>query len=158
LQLFERILIPVDGSPQSHNALMKGVELAKIDGSKIEILHVTTFSEEYPGFMSMNGNSTPQESAPPEWISEYIDNIRQNDRKMLDEASKSAKSIAPKLEITVKLLTGRAVENVLEEADRGKFDLIIMGCRGLGGFREIVLGSVSHGVVNGSKIPVLIVK
>ena len=109
--------------------------------------------------MSVNENTFPQESATPtEWITEYMENIRQNDENMLDSALKYARKFAPNVTITTKLLTGRAAENILIEAEEGNFDLIVIGCRGLGGFKELVLGSVSHSVVNGSKTPVMIVK
>jgi nucleotide-binding universal stress UspA family protein len=41
---------------------------------------------------------------------------------------------------------------------KNKFDIIIIGSRGLGSVKEVFLGSVSHAVVHKSKIPVLIVK
>ena len=157
MNLFEKILIPIDGSQQAHEALVKGVELAKILGSKIEIIHITTFSDEYTPFIA-KGNITTKESTPPQWISEYLENIKQTHQKMIDEAFEYAKKAAPDLNITIKLLTGRAAENIIREADKGKFDLIVIGCRGLGGIKGLVLGSVSHSVVNGSKIPVMIVK
>ena len=157
--MFKKILIPIDGSQQANDALLKGLEIAKIHGSKVEILHVTTFSEEYTPDMSVNENTFPQESATPtEWITEYMENIRQNNENMLDSALKYANKFSPSITIITKLLTGRAAENILVGAEEGNFDLIVIGCRGLGGFKELVLGSVSHSVVNGSKIPVLIVK
>lgn len=157
--MFKKILIPIDGSKQAQDTLLKGLEIAKIHGSKVEILNVTTFSEEYIPDMSAKENTFPQKSATPEeWITEYMENIRQNNENMLDNVFEYAKKFAPSITITTKLLTGRAAENILLEAEVGKFDLIVIGCRGLGGFKELVLGSVSHSVVNGSKIPVLIVK
>jgi len=60
--------------------------------------------------------------------------------------------------VTSKLLMGRPGEVILSEAAQGAFDLIVIGGRELGGFKEFVLGSVSHQVVNESKIPVLVVK
>ena len=157
--MFDKILIPIDGSHHAHNSLIRGIELAKIHGSQIEIFHVVTFSEEYVPYVSMNeGIGSEYFSMPPEWIIEYIKNVEQNDEKMLNEALKHAKSTAPILTITTNMETGTAVETIIAEAEKGKFDLIVMGCRGLGGFKELVLGSVSRGVVNGSNIPVLIIK
>ena len=157
--MFKKILIPIDGSQPAQGALLKGLDLAKIHGSKVEILHVTTFSEKYIPDMSVNESTLTQESATPtEWVTLYMENIRQNNENMLDSALKYAYKYAPNITITTKLLTGSAAENILFEADEGKFDLIVIGCRGMGGFMELVLGSVSRSVVNGSKIPVLIVK
>jgi nucleotide-binding universal stress UspA family protein len=151
-------LIPIDGSKLAHVALEKGVELAKIHDSEVEILHVTTSSESYTPLMSTQGHGPQKGSTPPEWITEYMENIRQTHKQMLDDSLKYAKKAAPDLDITTKLLTGGAADNILDESKRGKFDLIIIGSRGLGGLRGFVLGSVSHNVVNRSKIPVLIIK
>jgi nucleotide-binding universal stress UspA family protein len=156
--LFSKILVPIDGSPQAHNALIKALEIAKIHGSEVEILHVTTFSEEYTSYESSDNVSSSEAISPPEWIAEYIENVRENDENMLNETLKYAKHLAPELNIKTKLLTGKAAETIIAEADEGEFDLIVIGSRGLGGLRELVLGTVCRNVVNGVKIPVLVVK
>jgi nucleotide-binding universal stress UspA family protein len=157
--LFEKILVPIDGSSQAHDALIQGLEIAKIHGSEVTILHVITFSEKYIPYMSTEESMPPQESmTPPEWVLEYMENVRKNDEKMLKETLKHAKSVAPNVKITTKLLTGRAADTILAEATKENYDLIVIGCRGLGGFKELMLGSVSRNVVNGAKIPVLIIK
>jgi nucleotide-binding universal stress UspA family protein len=156
--LFNKILVPIDGSSQSHDALLQGLEIAKIHGSKVTILHVITYSEQYVPYQSIEESTLPQEAiTPPEWILEYMENVRKNDETMLKEALKHAKTIAPKVKITIKLLTGRAAETILSES-LANYDLIVIGCRGLGGLKELMLGSVSHKVVNGATIPVLVIK
>jgi nucleotide-binding universal stress UspA family protein len=52
---------------------------------------------------------------------------------------------------------GQPVRTILDFASQNDYDLIIIGSRGLSGVKEF-LGSVSHGVVQRSKIPVLIIK
>ena len=54
---------------------------------------------------------------------------------------------------------GHPVKVILDVAENSaQADLIVMGSRGLGGFKEMLLGSVSHAVVNHSKVPVLVVR
>ncbi len=50
------------------------------------------------------------------------------------------------------------VGQIVDYADREKADLIAMGSRGLGGFKRMVIGSVSSGVVTHAKCPVLVVR
>ncbi|HLA22851.1 MAG TPA: universal stress protein, partial [Nitrosopumilaceae archaeon] len=57
-----------------------------------------------------------------------------------------------------KITDGHVVDEILDFAREKKFDLIVMGARGLGSVKEIFLGSTSNGVVHKSKIPILIVK
>jgi nucleotide-binding universal stress UspA family protein len=158
--VFKKILVPIDGSKHAHSALRIALELAKIHKSDLEILHVTSFSEEHastkPG--SAAGPTSEESVSPPEWIAEYMSKVRENDEKMLNQALKDAETMCPKLRITAKLLLGSPGGSIVSEAEEGKFDLIVIGSRGLGGFAGLVLGSVSHHVVNESKIPVLIVK
>ncbi|MCK4482049.1 universal stress protein, partial [Candidatus Bathyarchaeota archaeon] len=47
---------------------------------------------------------------------------------------------------------------VLETAKDGKFNLIVMGARGVSKIREILLGSVSDGVIRNAPCPVLVTK
>jgi nucleotide-binding universal stress UspA family protein len=52
---------------------------------------------------------------------------------------------------------GQPVRTILDFASENGYDLIVIGSRGLSGVKEF-LGSVSHGVVQRSKVPVLIIK
>jgi len=55
-------------------------------------------------------------------------------------------------------LFGDAGETIASLAAKGKFSLIVMGSRGMGGFGSIVLGSVAHKVLASCKVPALIVR
>ena len=57
-----------------------------------------------------------------------------------------------------KITDGHEAEEIVGFAAEKKFDLIVIGARGLGSVKEVFLGSVSNGVLHKSKIPVLIVK
>jgi nucleotide-binding universal stress UspA family protein len=52
---------------------------------------------------------------------------------------------------------GRPAEEIVRRANEGGYDLIVMGARGRGAATSILLGSVSHGVLNQSPGAVLIV-
>ncbi len=64
------------------------------------------------------------------------------------------------LEVARKILRARAsvVQTITEYADSSKSDLIVVGTRGLGGFRRMLIGSVSSGVVAHARCPVLVVR
>ena len=158
--MFKKILVPIDGSKHSHNALKTALELAKIHKSELEILHVTSYSEEYMLTSPESDVGTIQEetASPPDWINEYMAKIRENDEKMLSQTLKDAETLHPQLKITAKLLWGRPGKTIVSEAEEGRFDLVVIGSRGLGGLAGLMLGSVSHHVVNESNIPVLVVK
>jgi nucleotide-binding universal stress UspA family protein len=53
---------------------------------------------------------------------------------------------------------GKPSDKIVEGEKERKFDVIVMGSRGLSGISEFLLGSVSHRVVNDAECPVFIVK
>ena len=55
-------------------------------------------------------------------------------------------------------LFGDAGETIAAFATRGKFSLVVMGSRGMGGFGSLVLGSVAHKVLAACKVPALIIR
>ncbi|HEX7008111.1 MAG TPA: universal stress protein [Alphaproteobacteria bacterium] len=72
-----------------------------------------------------------------------------------------AKGIAGKARarrVTAVIVDGDPAEAILKRARREKADLVVVGSRGLGTIRELVLGSVSHKVTQLAKMPCLIVK
>jgi len=155
--LFDKVLVPIDGSRHAHTALQTALELTEVHGSELEILHVTSYSEEYdqpePG-----ADDSEEPVSAPEWIDEYMAKLRENDEKMLSQALRDAEKLHPGLKITSKLLWGRPGKAIVSETEEGGFDLVVIGSRGLGGLAGFVLGSVSQHVVEESKVPVLVVK
>ena len=157
--MFDKVLVPIDGSRHAHAALQTALELAEVHGSELEILHVTSYSETYaPMETEPIGGGSGEASSPPEWIDEYMTKLRANDEKMLSQALEEAKKLHPGLKIASKLLWGRPGKVIVSEAEEGGFDLVIIGSRGLGGLAGLVLGSVSQHVVNEARVPVLVVK
>lgn len=57
-----------------------------------------------------------------------------------------------------KTATGDGAIEILNFSNKNKFDIIVIGSRGLGSVKEVFLGSTSHAVVHKSKISVMIVK
>ena len=56
------------------------------------------------------------------------------------------------------MIFGHDAKEIVDFAQKGKFDLFVIGARGRGTIKQMLLGSVSNAVVHSSKIPVLIVK
>jgi len=53
---------------------------------------------------------------------------------------------------------GNTGTEIVKFAKNGKFDMIVIGARGLGGAKEVFLGSTSNYVIHKTKVPVLVVK
>jgi nucleotide-binding universal stress UspA family protein len=133
--------VPVDGSDPAEKALDYALSMAEIHDAKVEILTVID-----------------EVNLAPDWAREHSENLRERGEEVLASTFSKAVNENPNLEISKCLAEGYASEEILKCAEEGHHDLIIMGSRGMGLVRGLVLGSVSSRVVNQAEIPVLIVK
>ncbi len=77
-------------------------------------------------------------------------------QKILNEFSKRANQKG--IIINIVLLQGDPASVILASAERKKYDVIIMGSRGMGQLKELLLGSVSSKVIHHSLCPVLLIR
>lgn len=139
--LITSILVPVDGSDPAEKALNYALNLAEIHDAKVEIMTVVD-----------------EVKMAPDWAREYSEKLREQDEDVLTSTFSKAVKEKPNIKISKCLAEGYASEEILKCAEKGHHDLIVMGSRGMGLVRGLVLGSVSSRVVNQAEIPVLIVK
>ena len=107
------------------------------------------FPEEGTGASSI---STAQE------ITELQKRMKEYFSESLKKAKEEILGNYQDLEVETRLLEGRPSSTIVEEAEKGDFDLLVMGSRGLGGISGWILGSTSRRVVESCKLPVLIIK
>jgi nucleotide-binding universal stress UspA family protein len=150
--LFQKILVPIDGSRPASNALIKALQIGRIHGSTVEVLHVMTFTEDLPA------EQEGWDKLPSAWVEDYLTRVRMKDERMLSDALGVAKEMGLEGRVTSKLLIGKPGDAILREAAKEGVDLIVIGDRGNSGLKEFVLGSVSRQVVDQAKTLVLVVK
>lgn len=138
-----KVLVPIDGSPTSYRGLMCATSLAKKLGAEITLLHVVE-SPSY-AFAPRGGSAIPPEAFAR--IEESADKLLQ--RRALELAEEGVKS-------QTLLKRGSPAKEILK-ASSG-YDLIVMGRQGLSRLQRLMVGSVSNRVLEGSKIPVMIVE
>jgi len=141
-----RILVPIDGSDYSDRALDLAIQMGEKFEADIEIINVVI----YP--------IVTFSPLPVRLETEYYEQLKDISKKMLNQAHNKALQSVPNLKISSKSLIGKPGKKIMERADEGNFDIIIMGSRGLGGMEELLLGSVSQVVAHGAKVPVTLVK
>ena len=141
MPLFEKILVPLDGSEQSTWALGKAVKIAKKVGGEITLIHVYSVSSF---------------AITPMQVYRCVQAMRKHAEGILEDGKKKAETEG--VQAKTLLVDGHTVEEILKAAKEGNFSLIVIGARGLSKMKELLLGSVSDGVSRLAPCPVLIVR
>jgi len=139
--LFEKILVPLDGSEQSIWALGKAVQIAKKLGGEITLIHVYSVS--------------PLAITPMQ-VYKYVEAMAKYGNSILEDGKKKAEAEGAKAQTL--LVEGHTVEEILKAAREGNFSLIVIGARGMSKIKELLMGSVSDAVTKHALCPVLVVR
>jgi len=150
MTMFRKILVPLDGSDHSTHALEVAVRIAKEFEGRITLIHVYSVSA-WP--IGMPGIPESTLTVP---YDQLIEGARKTGSAILVDAGKKGKNEG--IQVKKLLKEGHTVEEILRTAREGKFDLIVMGARGISRIKEILLGSVTDGVMRHAPCPVLVVK
>ena len=154
--MFEKILVPLDGSEHSLKALTVATQIAKKFSGKISLIHIYSVTVT-PAIIPEPATLTP--SIPvmtPSEVSRTIEVTRKAGINILTEAEQKVK--AEDVQVETILKEGHVVQEIISTAAEGKFDLIVIGARGISKIRELLLGSVTDGVIHHASCPVLVIK
>ena len=147
------ILVCVDGSTESVKAVVKAVEIA--DGCRIDdvaVLHVYQ-----PKDMVITGYS------PKDHFEHETARLKEENEAIVAEAEKILRHAALRfqekgIEPKQILKEGHPAHTISQLAEEDGYDLIVMGSRGSGGLKKMLLGSVSNAVIQETHASVLVVK
>ena len=141
--MFSKVLVPVYGSDNSHRALDAALLLSEKLDAKVTAIHVM---EDIPVLHIQS----------EKLLRELLDAYKKESQLILSKCSEIATRKG--LSINTKLLQGNAGSTILDFCEKEKYDIIVMGSRGMGKFKELVLGSVSSKIVHHSSCPVMIIR
>ena len=135
--MYERILVPTDGSPTAEAAMAEAVRMAEEHGADVHVLHV----------VNTRYYDTSIESA--------VEPLREDAQRHMDRLVDVAEEAGVPTETAIEV--GRPGREILEYVDDHGIDLVVMGTRGRGGLRRRLLGSVAEHVVTHADVPVYVV-
>jgi nucleotide-binding universal stress UspA family protein len=140
--MFPRILVGVDGSECARRAFNAAIEMAKASNGSLVVLCVV---------------QPPMTIGQRKEIAARFVRILEREAKMIlaDYAQEADKK---NVKAETRLAKGHPAEIILYTARAEHADLIVVGSRGLGGMKGLLLGSVSHAVIQHASAPVLVVR
>ncbi|MDT8878696.1 universal stress protein [Halomonas saccharevitans] len=146
--MFHSILVPIDGSEHAKKALSVACQLALQKETALILLHIPeklaheTLLVWGIGAVDLKASEEELEAAG---------------RKVMDRAEQAARD-AGVSHVETMITQGDPTRTILDEARRRDVDAIVMGSRGLGDLKGLVIGSVSHKVGHAADCSVITVR
>ena len=143
--MFKHILMPTDGSDHSEKAVERGIELAKLCGSKITGIHVVP---DYRLAIAYEGAFDPVTHEKAE------EEVRARAASFLEFVQKAAAAAGVPCETVVET-NDHPYDAIVNTANERGCDLIVMTSRHRKGLAKLIMGSESTRVLHRASIPVL---
>lgn len=143
--MYEKILVPVDGSMASMLGLDEAVGLAKHHGAKLRLVHVV--------------DELITSDIVTVYTEEILDSLREQGKRVLAMAQTRARHQGCEAETVLREhFGGMAAPLIVEEAKQWGAKLIVLGTHGRRGIRRLVMGSDAEEIVRTAPVPVLLVR
>ena len=144
----KKILVLLDGSKNS----LRGLDLAITLASPFSAVITGLFCNQFKLHSEIN-EITPIDKA----IFDAVNNkTRTEIKKIMESANEKAEKQGVTFEF--KIIDGKTGPSILKFAGKNKFEIIVMGSRGMSATKGILLGSVSNYLIHTSQTPILLVK
>ncbi len=142
--MYDRILVPIDGSPTATLGLREAIRIARSHKSQIRLVHVVNEAEPVRGGV---------------YAADLKVTLRADGEAALKEAQELVRREGLDAEtIMLSGVGGQAGDFIVEHAKTWAADLIVIGTHGRRGLRRLVLGSDAEYVVRMTPVPVLLVR
>jgi nucleotide-binding universal stress UspA family protein len=141
--MFHDILVAIDGSRDADQALMQAIDLAESEQARVTLFSAVV--------------SPPSVAYAGVSVEAAADLARDAEAETATLLQTALEQVPDKVSVSTVLSRSPARPALLDQIENGRHDLVVMGSRGRGAVRSVLLGSVSHYVLHHSPIPVLIV-
>lgn len=144
--MFRNILVAIDGSAHGARALAEALDLVERNHARLTVMTSVPDASSWLLSGGAYGGAI-----------DYAQLNQETEREYRDLLERAVSELPQDISVTKVLAYGRPGDRILEQMRQGSHDLVVMGSRGRGNVRSLVLGSVSHQVLNASPNAVLIV-
>lgn len=138
--MYERILVPTDGSDAATAALHHGIDLARAVGATVDVLYVADTSRDS---VTVVGGET-------------VDALESKGASIVEDAVELGRERG--VGVDTEVLQGDPRETIVDYADQRGVDLVVLGAGDRHGLERYLLGSVTDRVVRTADVPVLTVR
>ncbi|WP_319379708.1 universal stress protein [Thiomicrorhabdus sp.] len=145
MALYQQVLVAVDFSPSSIQAIMRARALIQNEASQLTLVHIVE-APTYPVLEDIAVTGMPgiwDDEITAEWVSRSEEKLAELARRYKADAFRT--------------LEGYPATEILEYAEQSSADLIVMGYHGVTGWKRLI-GSTTNAVMQQSKCDVLAVK
>ena len=139
-----KLLVAVDLSGATEKILKKVEDVAKTLSAQVWLLHVTVPEPDYVGF-----------DMESEAVRDALAKRFHGEHRQIQEIADRLREAG--LDTTALLVQGVTVETILNVASKLDVDMIVVGSHGRGAMYQLLVGSVSEGVLHGSERPILVI-
>lgn len=151
--MFRRILVAVDGSHHSKEAVERAAEIAK--GCQAEVLGIVHVRPTAESWSLSHGYEV---AAYLDLHQKVLEGLEANARRLLSEASERARERVGDTRIELHDEQGSVVPRIVEVVRREGYDLLVVGSRGMGRAAGLLLGSVSQSLLGHLPCSILVVR
>ena len=145
--MYERILVPIDGSATAERGLHEAIGLAAQLKCRLHVLHVV---DDFPLLV---------EVASVESYNDTMARLRKYGEHLLSDAASRARDAGVEVQTRQRDATPKRIaQTIVDEAVQAGCSLIVMGTHGRRGFSRMTLGSDAEEVVRSGPVPVLLVR
>ncbi|MFH1169472.1 MAG: universal stress protein [Chloroflexota bacterium] len=150
--MYEKILVPLDGSKEGEAALPfveeLVVKLAPATRVEVTLLQVVSSLTHYV--------VAGEASVPVPYTEKELELIKRRSKTYLDKAGDGLKSKGAI--VNTKVATGKAADEIIRVSDETKADVVAMSTHGRSGLSRLAFGSVTDKVLKGGNVPVLMIR
>lgn len=146
--MYQKILVPIDGSDTASRGLQEAIKLAKLTGARLRLLHVVD-QISFAAGMESAGMMT----------GEMLELLREGGEQVLKKAAARVAKAGVRVDtVLCDGLAGRVSDHVVEQAGKWGAGLVVLGTHGRRGMSRLLLGSDAEMIVRQATVPVLLVR
>jgi nucleotide-binding universal stress UspA family protein len=146
--VYQRILVPIDGSPTAALGLAEAIKLGSLTGAQLRLIHVVdelSFALSASQGMTLTGD--------------VLGMLREAGAEILSQGAATVKAAGLAVDTVLKdSFAGRVSDLVIDEAGVWPADLIVLGTHGRRGVGRLFMGSDAETIVRSAQVPVLLVR